>query len=158
MTTDAVIRTAVVADLAACATIINDYIDATDWLPRIHSRAQLAAFFTPELLARRTVLVAELDGDVVGYMTMSADGMVPALYLSPPARGQGIGTMLLDRAKAVSPAKVELTVFEPNLAARRFYEREGFVEVPEARKVEEEGIPILLMRWTPSGRQSGVAA
>lgn len=148
MTTDAVIRPATVADLPACAAIINDYIDATDWLPRIHSREQLAAFFTPELLARRTVLVAERGGDVVGYMTMSEDGMVPALYLSPPARGQGIGTMLLDRAKALSPARVELTMFEPNHAARRFYEREGFSEVPESRKIEEEGIPILLMRWT----------
>jgi RimJ/RimL family protein N-acetyltransferase len=46
---------------------------------------------------------------------------------------------------------VELTVFEPNLAARRFYEREGFAEVPEGRdEGSEEGIPILLMRWRGS--------
>ena len=147
----ALIRPAAVADLPACAAIINDYIDATDWLPRIHSREQLAGFFTAELLERRTVLVAELDGDVAGYMTMGAKGMVPALYLAPHARGMGIGSMMLDRAKAMSPDGVELTVFEPNLQARRFYEREGFSEVPEARKVEEEGIPILLMRWTGGG-------
>jgi putative acetyltransferase len=158
MTTSAVIRPATAADLPACAGIINDYIDATDWLPRIHSREELAGFFTPELIQKRTVLVAEMDGDVVGYMTMSAEGMVPALYLSPLARGQGIGTMLLDRAKALSPAKVELTMFEPNHAARRFYEREGFVEVPEARKDDtDEGIPILLMRWGPEASGGGAA-
>ena len=94
------------------------------------------------------MLVAEVDGEVAGYMTMSPGGMIPALYLVPAARGQGIGKALLDRAKAASHGIVNLTVFEPNHAARRFYEREGFCEVPESRKVEEEGIPILLMRWT----------
>ena len=42
----------------------------------------------------------------------------------------------------------QLTVFEPNVDAKRFYEREGFREVPEGRRDDtEEGVPILLMRW-----------
>jgi putative acetyltransferase len=157
MTTSAVIRLATAHDLPACAAIINDYIDATDWLPRIHTREELAGFFTPGLLGRRTVLVAEIDGRVVGYMTMSAEGLVPALYLSPPARGRGIGAAMLERAKALSPGKVELTVFEPNLQARHFYEREGFQEVPAERKVGEEGLPVLLMRWTSGERREAAA-
>jgi putative acetyltransferase len=145
------IRPATAADLPACAAIINDYIDATDWLPRIHPRETLAGFFSPELLERRKVYVAELDGQVVGYMTMSPKGLIPALYLAPSARGQGIGKALIDRAKAESPHQVELTMFQANHDARRFYEREGFREVPEGRKDDaEEGIPILLMRWRPA--------
>ena len=158
MRTRAVIRPAAAADLPACAGVINDYIDATEWLPRIHSREELAGFFTQELLQKRMVLVAELNGAVVGYLTMSGEGSVPALYLEPEARGRGIGKALLDRAKALSRGKVELTVFEPNVAARRFYEREGFVEVPEGRKIEQEGIPILLMRWTLDGAAREQAA
>lgn len=158
MTTDAVIRPATAADLAACAAIINDYIDATEWLPRIHSPEQLAAMFTPELIARRTVLVAETEDGVVGYLTMSTGGQVPALYLSPQARGRGIGTAMLERAKALCPGGLTLTVFEPNHAARRFYEREGFVEVPGARRVEDEGVPILLLAWKPGSMAQGAAA
>lgn len=145
------IRAATVDDLPACAAIINDYIDQTDWLPRLQPREVIAGFFAPTILDERTVLVAELDGEVAGYLTMTPGGMVPALYLAPRARGQGIGKALLDRAKAAGPGMINLTVFEPNHAARRFYEREGFVELPEARKVEEEGIPILLLRWKRNG-------
>ena len=148
---EGIIRPATAADLPACAEIINDYIDATVWLPRTLSREQIAARFTPDMLASRTVLVAEIEDAVAGYMTMTSRGMVPALYLAPHARGRGIGKALLDRAKASSPERVELTMFEPNRAARRFYEREGFLEVPESRRIEEEGIPILLMRWEPLG-------
>ncbi len=147
MTTDTVIRPATADDLSACAAIINDYIDATDWLPRIHSRDQLANFFAPELLDRRTVLVAEKGSAIVGYMTMSGEGLVPALYLAPHARGYGIGVELLDHAKALAAGRVELTVFEPNIAARRFYEREGFAEVAGSRSIADEGIPIITLRW-----------
>ncbi|GIL01127.1 MAG: GNAT family N-acetyltransferase [Alphaproteobacteria bacterium] len=147
-----VLRLAGVADLPACARIVNDYIDETEWLPRVHSREQVAGFFTPTLLASRALWLAELDGDIVGYMSVAPTGMVHALYLAPNARGAGLGAMLIDRAKQDHPERVELTVFEPNLAARRFYAREGFVEVPEGRRVDtEEGIPTLLMRWR--GRQ-----
>ena len=148
------IRPAVAADLPACADIVNAYIDATDWLPRTRPHEEVAAAFTPELLQGRSVLVAETGERVVGYMTMTQGGMVPALYLAPEARGQGIGKALIDRAKAASLGIVSLTVFEPNRDAIRFYEREGFVELPEARKVEEEGVPILLMRWSANGRSS----
>lgn len=143
------VRPATVADLPRCAAIINDYIDATEWLPRTATRENIAAMFNPQLLAKRTLLVAELGDTVVGYLSLDATaGFVHALYLSPEARSQGIGSLLLDAARSHAPDRMELTVFEPNRAARRFYEREGFVEVPERRKDDtEEGVPTLLMRW-----------
>jgi ribosomal protein S18 acetylase RimI-like enzyme len=145
------IRAATVDDLPACAEIINDYIDATAWLPRTKSRAEIAGFFAPELLTSRIVLVAEIDGEVGAYLSMSREGWVYGLYLAPHARSRGIGRMLIDRAKAVQPTQLELTVFEPNVDARRFYEREGFREVPERRDEDtDEGIPTLLMRWRGS--------
>ena len=142
-----IIRRATAADLAACASIINDYIDQTDWLPRTKPREEIAAMFTPELLESRTILVAEAGGEIVAYLSMS-DGWVAAVYLVPHVRGTGVGKMLIDRAKAECPDGLELTVFEPNADAKRFYEREGFHEVPERRDDNtEEGVPTLLMRW-----------
>jgi putative acetyltransferase len=141
-----VIRPATVADLPGCAAIINDYIDATDWLPRVKARDEIAGFFTPELLEKRTVLVAEMDGEVGAYASV-AEGWLHAIYLAPAYRGEGVGKLLLDHVKQRFPRALELTVYEPNIAARRFYEREGFAEVSGAREDTEEGVPVLRMRW-----------
>lgn len=146
--TDPIIRAAVAADLPACAQIINDWLDATDWLPRTRNRDQIAAMFGPDLLTRRRVLVAEEGGVVLGYLSMTGEGDIPALYLSPAARGRGVGRRLMDRAKALSPTGITLRVWEPNSGAQRFYAREGFVEVPELRdEATEEGVPTLWLCW-----------
>lgn len=142
------IRPATPDDFDACARIINDYVDATDWLPRVHSHEAVRGFFNEELLATRTVLVAEEGGEVVAYMSFSSEGFVYAIYLDAAARGRGIGKALMDLVKARHPERVELTVFEKNSSALRFYEREGFREMPEGRDSSRpEGIPTLLMRW-----------
>ena len=142
------IRDARADDLPACARIINDYIDTTDWLPRTLPHAEIEALFDPGLLDRRTVLVAEKDGGIVGYLSMGEDGFMPALYLAPPARGRGVGKALLDHAKALRPDGIELTVFEPNTEAQRFYAREGFRAITGGRVTDtDEGIPTLRLRW-----------
>jgi GNAT superfamily N-acetyltransferase len=145
---EAVVRTATVADLPGCAAVANAWIDATPWLPRVHTAEAIAAMFEPGLLERRTLLVAEEDGDVVGYLSLGENGFVAALYLAAGARGHGVGKALMDRAKALHPEGLELTVFEPNDGARRFYAREGFVPVPDGRETDtEEGVPTLRLRW-----------
>ncbi|MBO6716892.1 MAG: GNAT family N-acetyltransferase [Rhizobiaceae bacterium] len=134
------------ADLPACAQIINDYIDSTDWLPRTKPRAEIAGLFTPELLDKRTMLVVEVDREVAAYAS-AADGFVYAIYIAPRHRNAGIGAKLLDELKS-RYQQLELTVFELNDRARRFYDREGFSEIPERRDDNtEEGVPTLLMRW-----------
>lgn len=142
------IRIAEVQDLPACAQIINDYIDATYWLPRVLPAKKIAALFVPEILEDRKVFVAENDSGVVGYLTLTNEGVIPALYLEPKARGHGVGKALLDKAKAVSSKGIELTVFEPNESAQRFYAREGFKEMPGGRVTNtDEGVPTLRLRW-----------
>ncbi|MBO6902395.1 MAG: GNAT family N-acetyltransferase [Rhizobiaceae bacterium] len=142
-----IIRPATVADLPACAAIINDYLDQTEWLPRTKSHEEVAGIFTAELLQKRTVLVADAGGEIAAYVSV-ADGFLYAIYIAPGYRRSGLGKILLDELKRQYPAQLELTVFELNEAARRFYEREGFHEVPERRDDKtEEGVPTLFMRW-----------
>ncbi|MEQ8482420.1 MAG: GNAT family N-acetyltransferase [Hoeflea sp.] len=144
------VRLATPSDLPACAAIINDYIDATPWLPRTVSREELEGIFTPDLLESRVVLVAENDNAIAGYASLDKEaGFLHALYLRPESRRQGVGKALLNATKAARPGGFDLTVFELNANACRFYVREGLIEVPEGRKTDtEEGIPTLLMRWT----------
>ncbi len=144
----AVIRPATAADLPTCATIINDYLGTTPWMPRVHSREVISAMFTPDTLETRPLLVAGPPGGVIGYLSLLPNGFLPALFLVPPARGRGLGKRLLDQAKALHPAFLELTVFAPNLAAQAFYRREGFVDDSGRYDANtEEGVPTLLFRW-----------
>ncbi len=133
------LRPATLDDLPRCAAIVNDYVDETEWLPRVLSREETEALFNADLLTRRFVLVLEMDGQVGGYMSMNdAEARIIGLYLAPGFRCNGGGKALLNAAKARHPEGLTLTMFEPNLHARRFYEREGFEEVLEARNDNTE--------------------
>jgi ribosomal protein S18 acetylase RimI-like enzyme len=59
------------------------------------------------------------------------------ISVSPAARGVGIGTKLLDRIKNYAADEgyltVRLDVIDTNHAARRLYERQGFVATATVR-------------------------
>ena len=150
MTSEVVIEPARPDDLAACAAVVNDYIDETPWLPRVQERAEIEAVFAPELLEKRRILVVRQRGEVAGYMSIDPSvSVVTAIYLRAGMRGSGVGARMLDAAKRMMPQGFELSVFEPNADALRFYARQGLVEVPERRNEStEEGIATLTMRWS----------
>ncbi len=136
-------------DLPMCANIINDYIDATAWLPRVVSREKIASLFTAEILETRYFIVAENNAEVGGYLSMNEDdGHIIGLYVAPHFQNMGTGKLLLNEAKKRITDLVWLTVFAPNTLAKKFYEREGFAEDVNGRDYNtEEGVPTLLMKW-----------
>jgi len=87
------------------------------------------------------ILVAERDGEVIGYTYagvegidyMSLRGPAGVLYdivVDPAHRGQGIGRMLLDAAMAALKARgamqVVLSTAERNPVAQHLFDRAGF--------------------------------
>jgi ribosomal protein S18 acetylase RimI-like enzyme len=72
----------------------------------------------------RTILVAEVEGRVVGYASVRDDGNLRTLYVDPPAQGAGVGTQLL--AEAERTGARELEVLEANGHGRHFYEARGW--------------------------------
>jgi GNAT superfamily N-acetyltransferase len=86
------------------------------------------------------VLVAELDGEVVGmcqlivFRHLQAGGgrcaEIESVHVHPDCRARGIGTVLvraaIDRARAAGCYRVQLTSNEVRHDAHRFYERLGF--------------------------------
>ncbi len=143
LTAGTTLRRGTPADAPACAAILNSWIDDRDWMPRVHSPAEVEAFYQDFVFVRREVWVT---GDPVeGFMALDPEAnMVTALYVSRP--GQGIGRRLLDHAKA-DRAVLELWTFVANEGARRFYAREGFSEVRQTPGDNEEGLPDVLLRW-----------
>lgn len=146
-TSPATIRQGGPADAEACAGIVNDWIDDTPWMPRIHTRDEIRAFVRKQI-PERVVLVAERDCVVTGYLTLTPDDIVFALYVARSERGRGTGKTLMDAAKAARPGGLTLWAFRHNLGARRFYAREGFVEIRRTDGDNEEGLPDILFGWS----------
>ncbi len=142
------IRPAVPGDAAACAAILNAWIDATDWMPRCHAPEDVERHCREFVLVEREVAVAERVGQVVGYSAVDvARSYVTALYVDAKARGSGIGKSLMDLAKANAPGVLNLWTFVANTHAQRFYQREGFQEAGRSDGDNEEGLPDILYRW-----------
>ena len=99
------------------------------------------------LIDRTEVTVARYRRDVVGFIAMQ-DGAVQSLYLARPARGQGIGQHFLDLAKARAD-RLELWTYQANMAARRFYARQGFYEHRLTNGEDnDQNLPDVHMVWS----------
>ena len=85
-------------------------------------------FFDEHTLAETRVHLALRDGMLVGFGAFAPDSVVQ-LYVHVDHLGQGIGTRLLDLAKADSGGRLWLHAFVTNKNAQRFYERHGFAVV-----------------------------
>ena len=137
------------ADAAAMGAILSDWIDATPWMPRLHTRDEDAGFCAG-LIARARVLILELAGGVSGFL--ARDGAeIPAFYLAAPARGRGHGAALLGAAKAQSGGRLGLWTFQANDAAIRFYLRHGFRETARTDGQDnDEHLPDIRLDWSAS--------
>jgi GNAT superfamily N-acetyltransferase len=114
--------------------------------PGIHTDSEVREFLAGRL-DHDEVWVAEVDGRVVGYLRMTPTWL-DDLYVAPSHAGQGIGSLLLDLAKARRPAGFSLWVFETNTPARAFYARHGLVEREHTDgRDNEERAPDLRMSW-----------
>ncbi len=138
-----VIRRAEARDTDACADILNDWIDGRAWMPRVHSVQAVRDFYRDFVFVKRDLYVA---GDrPVGFMALDRDeDYVTALYVAAP--GKGLGKRFLDFAKSGRDV-LRLWTFQANLAAQRFYRREGFMEERRTDGDNEEGLPDILFRW-----------
>jgi ribosomal protein S18 acetylase RimI-like enzyme len=103
--------------------------------------------------------VAELDGAIVGFVgTTIRDehgrprtGELESIYLLANARGQGIGTQLMDAAlRDLAERQVEsvtLWVLTANAVARSFYEQAGWRATGETNLLDFDGTPVEELRY-----------
>ena len=82
-------------------------------------------YFDDHVLAETRVHLALRDGELAGFGAFTP-ASVMQLYVRVDSLGQGIGTRLLDLAKADSHGRLWLYTFVTNTNAQRFYERHGF--------------------------------
>jgi len=114
--------------------------------PSVHDDDDVRRWVRTTLLPSTEVWVADEDGGVIGFLAL-ADGWIEQLYLEPSRTSEGIGSQLVDHAKARQPDGLDLWAFQSNVGARRFYERHGFVAVAETDGDNEEGEPDVRYHW-----------
>lgn len=97
-----------------------------------------------------TVRVATEDDAIVGFVTFSIEsgrfeqdttrGIIENLYVTPEARGEGVGSALLAAGEAAlfdaGADVIALDVMAENEDARRFYDRHGYQ--PHRVELEKE--------------------
>ena len=139
---DRLVRPAERRDVPGCAQVVNDWIDATCWMPRAHSRAEIEGFID-EAFDLREIWVC---GDPVeAYLAFDRDSAkIGALYCA--RTGAGLGKALLDRVRQGRDF-VWLSTHEPNLLAQAFYRREGFTEVGRYDPEPPETVREVKMEW-----------
>lgn len=138
------IRAATPLDAGRVGAILSGFVDATPWMPRIHSRAEDVAH-AGEMIDRGWVDVICLP-EVAGFIARDGE-TVHALYIAAAAQGEGHGKALLDHAKA-NTDRLSLWTFSTNDGARRFYEREGFAPVDRTQGAgNDEGLPDIRYFW-----------
>ena len=137
------VRPAKPSDAPVLAAILSDWIDETEWMPRLRAR-EADARFVADMVHGGGVDVLDRDGACVGFL-QETEGHVSALYLAPAVRGRNGGKLLLDAAKARSD-RLDLWTFVANEGARRFYRREGFVEAEQSCDNDEQ-LPDVRMVW-----------
>ncbi|HJQ57352.1 MAG TPA: GNAT family N-acetyltransferase [Vineibacter sp.] len=120
---------------------------AMPWLAVVHTDQETRRWVGDVLLRDGAVRVADIAGAAVGFAAVK-DGWLDHLYVAPDHQGIGVGSRLLDDAKRIAGAALQLYVFQRNRRARDFYLRHGFVEVAFGDgSGNEEREPDLVMRW-----------
>jgi GNAT superfamily N-acetyltransferase len=132
-------------DAGAVGAILSEFVDTSDWMPRIHTRAEDIAH-AARMIDLGRVHVAEDNGIVVGFCARNGYDL-DALYVAADKRGQGVGAALLRHAQSAVD-RLELWTFQANTGAQRFYLRHGFIEVQRTDgSGNDEGVPDIQYEW-----------
>jgi ribosomal protein S18 acetylase RimI-like enzyme len=107
---------------------------------------------------RRPPIVAEVDGEVVGFVSVGAsasddaEGELYAIYVQPDHWGTGVGRALMQAGEAelvrLGYRNVVLWVLDDNPRARRFYELAGWTADGRSEDLEIFGFHVSEVRYS----------
>jgi putative acetyltransferase len=102
-----------------------------------------------ELVPVARIVLAEADGALAGFVTVDPKTMyLDQIVVAPEQWGSGLALTLLDEAKRLSSAGLDLLVNKDNFRAIAFYEKHGFKYAGEDKN-PVSGKPVNRMAWRP---------
>jgi ribosomal protein S18 acetylase RimI-like enzyme len=143
-----------VADAEAIAAVyLRSRKELVACAPLAHSDDEVREWIRGWLIPAGRTTVALVGDQAVGFLAVSNsadESWIDQLYLLPAWVGQGIGTKLLDLARAELRPPIRLYTFQANERARRFYESRGFRAIAfDDGTRNEEKCPDVLYEWRP---------
>ena len=118
--------------------------------PVPHPLVDHLCYFDEHVPVETRVHLALRDDELVGFGAFTPEAVMH-LYVHVAHLGRGIGTRLLDIAKAASHGKLWLYTFVTNTNAQRFYEHHG-LDVVERGFEPVMQLGDLRYEWTRPGR------
>jgi putative acetyltransferase len=120
--------------------------------PQIDFAARVAWWrerWRSELVPVATIMLAERDGVLVGFVTVDPKTRyLDQIVVAPEAWGSDVADALLAEARRISPDGLDLKVNADNARAIRFYEKHGFV-ISGHEMNERSGASVNVMSWRP---------
>lgn len=104
--------------------------------------------FVKEMLPQAEVYVYEDDKMIQGFVGLSNE-YVEGIFVSDEMQSRGIGKILLDYIKDKKD-RLQLKVYQKNVRAMSFYQREGFT-IQSEEMDEFTGEKEYVMNWESSG-------
>jgi len=110
-----------------------------------------------ELVPACSIMVAEAGrgvagpeaGTIAGFVTVDpANGYLDQLVVAPEAWGSDLARVLIEAAKQIAPAGLDLDVNQDNLRAIGFYKKHGFAITGKGVNARS-GRPLFRMNWRP---------
>ncbi len=92
------------------------------------------------------VWLADEDDEILGFIALNND-LIDQLFVKVGEQRKGIGSLLVSKAKEISPSKLRAYTFQKNSAARSFYEKHGFEVVRSGVSPAPENEPDLEYAW-----------
>lgn len=114
---------------------VHDFIPATYWKSQFDKVKQI--------IPASEVYICEKSKEIVGFIGL-AENYIAGIFVVSDCQSYGIGKRLLDYAKALK-SKLYLHVYQKNIRAIKFYQREGFV-IENENIDENTGETELLMK------------
>lgn len=143
------IRDAIEADVPAMLMIYNEVLASSTSIfsdiPR--SEAEQRQWFRDRTAQGRPVLIAARGEELIGFASYGPFRTWPgyrhtvenSIYLAPAARGQGIGTQLLnallERAREQQVHAIIAGIDGDNDVSMRLHEKLGFIKVAQLKEV-----------------------
>ncbi|MDP3175012.1 MAG: GNAT family N-acetyltransferase [Phenylobacterium sp.] len=94
------------------------------------------------------VTVAMESGEIVGFLAVKpATKVLDQLFITPSAKGMGIGTALLQKAMALMPAGFTLRTQRDNQRARAFYIARGLRQIEPPVAASAFSYPVVYYAW-----------
>ncbi|MGH2344225.1 MAG: GNAT family N-acetyltransferase [Chloroflexota bacterium] len=141
------------SDLEGCVEIMSRSLP---WTRYGMDEAAIGALWRSALDSGATVAVAHVEGVTAGFAWFieqggfGLSGYLKLLGVHPDRRGQGVGGVLLDHTEKLAcragRKDLLLLVSDFNVAAQRFYQDRGYVQVGSIPDYVVPGVAELILR------------